>query len=616
MAKRLLGAEEAADVLLISDSDFCSDDESFREDSDSVFAHGESSPTDCSSDDEEQSDERRRGRTRSPGCSHGRAATTSSEDVKADPDGVKADPDGVMGVEDATSTNDLKPEPTYNWTSPNMVQPELPKFSSKPGVLVGTAGFEPMNYFQLFIDDGFLESIVQQTNLYAKQYFKGLKEELRPHSRRRQWTETNLKEMRKFWGLTLQMGIVQKPSISSYWTTECTQTTPIFPATMKRDRYQLLIKFLHFNNNEFALPRDHKEYDRLFKLRPILDHLLERFQEYYTPGQNLSIDESLLLFKGRIGFKQYVPSKRAVYGIKVYKLCESSSGYTYRFRVYTGKDSLLTLPDCPSSLSSSDKIARDLLHPLFNKGYHVYTDNFFTSVSLFRFLYSKGTGACGMIHANSVGFANFMVKKQKRGETTALRREELLAVKFTHKRDVHMLTTIHDESTIKVQARAKDPSVRKPSCLLDYNLHMGGGDRTDQMIETYDAIRKSYVWYKKLVVHLVQLSMVNAYILYQATQEKRITFLKFQESVIERLICPAENAPVVEEVEELVRLKGNHFADFLPPTEKRARPCKRCRVCTRKGQRKETRYYCPDCPTKPGLCMPTCFKIYHTVQDY
>jgi len=37
----------------------------------------------------------------------------------------------------------------------------------------------------------------------------------------------------------------------------------------------------------------------------------------------------------------YIPIKRSRFGVKLFELCESSSGYIFRFRIYVGKDNLL-----------------------------------------------------------------------------------------------------------------------------------------------------------------------------------------------------------------------------------------------------------------------------------
>ncbi|XP_072000375.1 vomeronasal type-2 receptor 26-like [Engystomops pustulosus] len=66
--------------------------------------------------------------------------------------------------------------------------------------------------------------------------------------------------------------------------------------------------------------RDDPNYDRLFKIRPVLTFLEEKFSAVYTPQREISVDESLMSFKGRVKFRQYLPNKRARYGIKLYKL--------------------------------------------------------------------------------------------------------------------------------------------------------------------------------------------------------------------------------------------------------------------------------------------------------
>ncbi|GFS83468.1 piggyBac transposable element-derived protein 4 [Nephila pilipes] len=45
---------------------------------------------------------------------------------------------------------------------------------------------------------------------------------------------------------------------------------------------------------------------------------------------------------GRLSFHQYIPSKQSWNGIKIYKLCDSNSGYIWNCLVYTGKDTEVT----------------------------------------------------------------------------------------------------------------------------------------------------------------------------------------------------------------------------------------------------------------------------------
>ncbi|KAJ1208182.1 hypothetical protein NDU88_003568 [Pleurodeles waltl] len=246
------------------------------------------------------------------------------------------------------------------WFAPNMEQPQLPAFTGFPGCRVNTENFLPVNFFELFMDNIFLEEIVEQTNLYAEQYLRDNADRLRPYSRATRWIPTNLEELKKLLCLTFLMGLIRKPSLSSYWSTSPFMATAIFPAIMSRNRYELLLRMLHFVDNALALPQDHTDSDCFFKIRPVVDHLVDRFSEIYVPGKEISVEESLVLFKGRLVFRQYIPSKRAQYGIKMYMLSESSTAYVYNFRVYTGRDSNIDRPGCPPTFGVSEKIVWEL----------------------------------------------------------------------------------------------------------------------------------------------------------------------------------------------------------------------------------------------------------------
>ena len=94
------------------------------------------------------------------------------------------------------------------------------------------------------------------------------------------------------------------------------------------------MRFLHLTDNAQAQPND-----KLAKVRPLLEErsIIPRFK-IYTPSQNLSPDESMIMFKGRLGWVQYMPKKPVKWGIKVFALCESNSGYTVNLKLYTGKE--------------------------------------------------------------------------------------------------------------------------------------------------------------------------------------------------------------------------------------------------------------------------------------
>jgi len=95
---------------------------------------------------------------------------------------------------------------------------------------------------------------------------------------------------------------------------------------MVRDTFFHILRFLHFENDN-PPNRDDPHYDRLWKIRSIFDTLNNKFYELYNPTEHLAVDEVIVLFKGRVIFREYIPKKHKQFGIKIYKLC-NALGYT------------------------------------------------------------------------------------------------------------------------------------------------------------------------------------------------------------------------------------------------------------------------------------------------
>lgn len=499
------------------------------------------------------------------------------------------------------------------WTETHNFDPDIPAFEGDPGCNIDTTGFEPVDFFMLYIGD-LIQHFTIQTNKYANDYITAVAGvNLKPHSRVRKWEPTNNEEMKTFIGLLLLMGIVKKPDINSYWSRDPLLRTTAFPSVMSRDRFLLILKFWHMSDSSLQPQANDPHRDRLYKLRDVLDHLQDKFQEVFTPGRDIAIDESLLLWKGRLVFKQYIPLKRARFGIKTFMLCDST-GYTYRFRVYAGKDESTAaidrlIPDDAVSFGRTGKEVVHLMLPLLDKGYRLFVDNWYTSVDLFHFLAQRNTSSCGTLRANRAPPCLRNLNLQK-GQVQSVSSVNILAQKFKDKRDVYMLTTCH-----KPAVEGRDQLRNKPPAILEYNQKMGAVDKHDQQLQPYDATRKCLKWYKKLCIRFMQIALLNAHIVYTTTGGTD-SFLDFQKDVLSSLAFGNAERDGEEVDDHAVRLCGRHFIDILPPTEK-ARPQKRCRVCAKKLRvRKDTRYYCPDCPSKPGLCLQNCFRDYHTKRFY
>jgi hypothetical protein len=91
---------------------------------------------------------------------------------------------------------------------------------------------------------------------------------------------------------------------------------------MKRDRLFHIMRYLHFENNKNPTDRTSPDYYRLYKNRRVFNYLNNKYSTFYNPTEYLVVEDVIVKFKGRAGFRQYVP-KNKKFGIKLYELCDS-----------------------------------------------------------------------------------------------------------------------------------------------------------------------------------------------------------------------------------------------------------------------------------------------------
>ena len=121
-----------------------------------------------------------------------------------------------------------------------------------------------LNFLSLFLSDEFWDVITIETNRYAQQFLAS--HDLQPNSRFHEWYDVTIPEMKAFMALHLSMGLVEKHDLADYWSEFGPTFTPGFGKIMSRNRFQIILSFLHFNNNENYIERGQPGHDRLFKV--------------------------------------------------------------------------------------------------------------------------------------------------------------------------------------------------------------------------------------------------------------------------------------------------------------------------------------------------------------
>ncbi|XP_045126108.1 piggyBac transposable element-derived protein 4-like [Portunus trituberculatus] len=240
----------------------------------------------------------------------------------------------------------------FSGTEELVILPHVNPVTGKP---------EPIDMFALFITDDILDTIVSQTNIYSQQKINAAP--LTRRSRLIAWKPTTRNEIKKFLGIILYMGIVGMPDISSYWSKNKLYAGSYISSVMTRERFEILLRCIHFRDNSDV----DDPLDLLFKVRPMVTAIRDRWQAVYKPGPMVVIDESMVPFRGRSKVRQYIPGKAHKYGFKLNKLC-TPSGYTWNFKIHSGSQTK------HQGLNSTESLTVELCEELLDMGATLYAD--------------------------------------------------------------------------------------------------------------------------------------------------------------------------------------------------------------------------------------------------
>ena len=283
--------------------------------------------------------------------------------------------------------------------------------------------------------------LVDKTNDYATHK---LPKHTSARSLYNNWTNVTINEMKAFIGIILNMGILRLTRIKDYWSTSQTCNIPFFRQVMSRNRFSQIFNVLHIGEIDAT--------SKLDKVQEFIDLILQSCQPLYTLEKEIAIDESIVPFTGRASIKQYVKNKPNPWGLKIYALSGSKSGYMHNILLYAGKQTpLLQLP----THSHTTKVVLTLVDYLQDKGHDLYTDRFYTSVELADELTKLGFSITGTIQKSRKFLPTKIKKLQKmsKGSTLTFKKNEKMVLAWMDKRIVFMLSTKYSNNMIDIQTR-------------------------------------------------------------------------------------------------------------------------------------------------------------------
>jgi DNA polymerase III epsilon subunit-like protein len=211
----------------------------------------------------------------------------------------------------------------------------------------------PDKAWRRIMSTSILKMIVNYTNEYGNAHCED-------------WNEIDTTDFTDFVSVLFLGSMSRKDPPSNWFSNDPLVEFPIVKKIMTGRKFSLMLRYLHVCSMMNQPTTLDEGYDPSYKVKELLDMLLERFNKWFIPSRTLSLDETLVRSFGRIKFKVRIITRSARYGIKLYVLTDARTAYVLRVIIYTG-----TEPDRHTSYKEIEvenekktvKIVKILCHP-------------------------------------------------------------------------------------------------------------------------------------------------------------------------------------------------------------------------------------------------------------
>ena len=440
--------------------------------------------------------------------------------------------------------------------------------------------------FLLLITDEMIEDIVGCTNMYITAAQSN-------YDRERDAKITTKTELMAFLGLLVLSGVKRAGHVSflELWATD-SSGIEIFRACMSYNCFLFLLLAIRFDDRTMRSQR--KETDKLAAIRYILDEFVQNCKNTYCLSEFLTIDETLVPFRGRCSFIQYIPSKPAKYGVKIFALCDAKAYFTGDLEVYCGKQ-----PTGPHEASNSPgNIVERLISHLKGTCRNLTTDNWYTSYTLAMSLLQDKIILVGTLKKNKREIpAEFLPNKQKPISSSMFgfqKHASLVSFSSKKNKSVVLPSAMHRDAAV-------DAETKKRQIIQFYNSTKGGVDTVDQHCGNYSVSRRTRRWPLCVFFHLVNIAGVNGQILFNKTH-KSVDEAQNRRQFLKNLAMSLMKPHLQDKVQQqnlpsdiqsiLAKYKAESQVDTREPSPAKSR--KRCRLCGR-AKNRVTTMRCSSC---------------------
>jgi len=156
---------------------------------------------------------------------------------------------------------------------------------------------------------------------------------------------------------------------------------------MSLDRFKLLQRFIHLSDNTLDT-----KTNKIYKIQDFIDHCKFTWSYYYSPYDKICIDEAIIKYNGRLGFKQYIKDKPVKWGVKCFLICCCFSNYCLNIEIYTGKQE-----NANNRKSPVEELVMKMSNSYLDEFRTIYADSYYVTLNLIKNLFLFKTGVIGTV---------------------------------------------------------------------------------------------------------------------------------------------------------------------------------------------------------------------------
>jgi len=426
---------------------------------------------------------------------NGEEESSDDSDVSENQDPIEPSSSNTFVAKDGTVWNQLPPN-FHQTSTHNIVR-------QRSGPLRSTETMSVCDTFKCIFTNEMIDIIIRHTNKKAKHVYETYNTN-NPTKTQLEWKDLTVREFNSFLGILITCGVNHSNTQFSLdmWKTN---SYPLYRASMGHNRFRSILRFIRFDDANTREERH--QIDKAAPIRDLWSMLNSNLRKYYRPTENLTIDEQLFPYRGRMKFKQYIPSKPAKYGIKIWWICDAENYYPLTGQIYTGKSST------GREVNQGERVVKELVAPYKGSGRNITTDNFFTTLPLAKHLLSWNLTIVGTLKKNKSYIPQEMAPSNSRQVFSTVygfqNNVTICSYVPKKKKAVILLSTMHH--TIATSGEKE-----KPEIVHFYNKTKSGVDVMDHLLGQYSTQRKTNRWPLALFYNIVDIAALAAYLVYTA----------------------------------------------------------------------------------------------------